>query len=126
LRRAKKLTLDDIARVCDVDKSLVVAWEASSASQRAYPSFDHIMDLYLKLGMDLLELIDLDAIHAHGGQIELPGLSDTDDEDLGHSLEALQEAIEDLMPDEQERELLRRFRNADPERQRFILQLIGH
>ena len=126
-RRRRKMTLEDIATLCQVDVALVMAWESPTEVQRAYPTAEQLIDLCLKGGMRLEQLIDLEAKQADVGQLQLPGFGDAadDDKDLGKSLEALQNAFEAWLPDEQERALLRRFRNADPDKQRFILQLIG-
>ena len=124
-RRKKKLTQDDLALICQVDPVVVAAWESLYESQRAYPEASHLIDLCVKAGMHLEQLIDLDASPANIRQFELPGFSSTDEKDLTKTVEELQSVLENLLPDEQERALLKRFRNADADKRRFILQLIG-
>src|SRR5690606_18891727 len=94
-------------------------------SQRTYPSADHLIDLCVRAGLRLEKLIDMDFSPNHLKQFELPGLGLTDEPDLGRSLDELQDAIENLLPTEEERELLKRFRKASAEQKQRVMGLVG-
>ena len=124
-RRRHKLTPEDVAVICSVDVGVVLSWESPYESQRTYPSADHLIDLCVKAGLRLEKLIDMDFSPNHLKQFELPGLGLTDEPDLGRSLDELQDAIENLLPTEEERELLMRFRKASAEQKQRVMGLVG-
>jgi len=124
-RRRHKLTPEDVAVICGVDVQVVLSWESPYESQRTYPSADNLIDLCVRAGLRLEKLIDLDFSPVHLKQFELPGLGLSEEPDLGRSLDELQDAIETLLPTEEERELLKGFRHANAEKKRRVLELLG-
>lgn len=122
LRDEQHLSEGDVAEVCGVDEQVVRLWESPDAGQRGFPTVDQLLTLCFRTHTPLERLLD---VEPDGGndQLELPGLS-VDESDLGKALDELQRQIGRWLPDTQERELLRRFRMADAENQRLILQLL--
>ena len=125
VRLSKKLSYLDVAELCLVDPLVVESWEAESTDARCYPSLDNLLDLCFKTGMPLESFVDVPkAKSAH--QLDLPGLSVAEPEDLGDSLSELGRQIEKLIPTDDERELLRRYRKSDAQNKELILQLIAN
>jgi len=123
LREEMRLTQEDVARLCHVDESVVSVWEATDASSRCYPSLDNLIDLCFGTHKPLEFFLDAQII-ADEGQLDLPGLNIVEQDDLQVPLEKLSRQIERLVPTEEEVELLRRFRNSDPESRKLIIQLM--
>lgn len=124
-RESRKLSISDIAKICLVDPSVVEAWEEATANRRCYPTLENILDLCFKTGTALEYFIE-SADHSQTPQLELPGLTWSEESDLGKSLEQLGDALSRLMPNEVEQELLRRFRKSDRQNRELILQLIAN
>jgi transcriptional regulator with XRE-family HTH domain len=124
LRDNRGLSLQDIAQICGVDSDRVAAWEAREERQRSYPGVSELMDLAVQTGTALEELLDLDDAHNHG-QLELPGLTFSNDEGLSSALKELEEEISRLQLSSEEVELLRRFRKTSTENRRMVLQIMG-
>lgn len=123
-RRRHKLTPEDVAVICGVDVGVVQSWESPYESQRTYPSADNLIDLCVRAGLRLEKLIDMDFSPSHLKQFELPGLGLSEEPDLGRSLDELQDALENLLPSEEERELLKRFRQASAEQKQLVMGLM--
>jgi len=123
LRDERALSHRDIARICDVDESLVQAWEATDPRLRRYPDVCELLDLCLKTETPLESLLDMDLVD-NSRQLELPGLAFSNTDDLGRALRELEREIERLRPTDEEAELLRRFRKSSPENRRMVLQLL--
>lgn len=109
---------------CLVDESVVRNWEAVSDSQRAFPTIDQLIDLCLKTSVPLEALLDLDQRPEVSPQLDLLGFTDDQQGDINSALIELDDAVEAALPDEQERDLLRRFRGCDDEKRKFIMQLL--
>ncbi|KZY59794.1 hypothetical protein A3752_10195 [Oleiphilus sp. HI0081] len=125
VRQSKKLSYIDVAEYCLVDPMVVESWEAESSETRCYPSLDNLLDLCFKTAMPLESFVDVPNIET-GHQLDLPGINDSDAEDLGDSLVELGRQIEKLIPTDDERELLRRYRKSDAQSKELILQLIAN
>lgn len=125
LMNDKKLGIDEIADICQVDGSMVQAWLEHQDKKRYYPSLDHLIDLCLKTATPLEYVLDLDPPEDGQEQLELPGLSFVEETDINQSLGELQKEIEKLLPTEEEQELLRRFRRSDAENKKLIIQLMN-
>jgi len=120
---AYKLSSADIAEICGLDESVVAAWESSS--NRVYPSFENLLDLCIKTGVSLESFLDLPNQKAFP-QLELPGFAQSQEKgDLSEELDELDKCIEEALPNEQELELLRRFRKSDDQNRELILQLMA-
>lgn len=126
IRLSKKLTQQDIGEFCLVDTNVVEAWESESVSARSYPTLDNILDLCFKTGMTLDYFIQFPN-QGDVKQLNLPGLVFAEDQevDLSESLKHLDEQIERLIPSEDEKELLKRFRQSDEQNKELILQLMA-
>lgn len=124
LRHKKKLTTEDIAVFCMVDESAVRSWEAVGDVQRSFPTIDQLLDLCVKTNVPLELLLDLDQRPPASPQLDLLGYPENSAEDLSTVLTELGDALESALPDERERELLRRFRHCDDEKRSFIMQLL--
>ncbi|PAV24798.1 helix-turn-helix protein [Tamilnaduibacter salinus] len=124
LRQKQSLSISDLARMIDVDDSRVRSWEQPDSKQRCVPNVEELMDLCFATGTSLDSLLDLED-GDDAGQMELPGLTFSEGNDLSRVLETLEREVRRLQPSEEEVELLRRFRNATPESRRMILQLLG-
>jgi transcriptional regulator with XRE-family HTH domain len=124
IRESKKLTLQDIGEFCLVDTSVVEAWEATNAEARCYPTLDNILDLCFRTGMTLDYFIHFPN-QGEVKQLNLPGLTDAKETDLNESLKHLDEEIERLIPSNDERELLKRYRQSDDQNKELILQLMA-
>lgn len=124
LREMKQLSVSDVARLVEADERRVVSWESDNPKNRTYPDIDELMDLCLKTETALDALLDFEDAPS-AGQMELPGLTFSDDADLSKALESLEQEIERLKPSEEEAELLRRFRKTTAENRRMIIQLLG-
>ncbi len=125
VRQARKLSYVDVAEFCLVDPLVVESWEAESSELRCYPSLDNLLDLCFKTGMPLESFVDVPKPNA-GHQLDLPGISSSESQDLGDSLSELGKQIEKLIPSEDERELLKRYRRSDAQSKELILQLIAN
>jgi transcriptional regulator with XRE-family HTH domain len=123
LRDEQCLSESDVAELCQVDEQLVRRWESSDSIQRCFPNLDQLLVLCCRTRTPLERLLDLDELMT-GGQLELPGLT-TDESDLGKAIDDLQREIMERLPGAEERELLKRFRAANAENRRLILQLLS-
>lgn len=124
LRESRQLSVGDVARLCEVDERRVMGWESDNPKNRSYPDIDELMDLCLKTETPLDALLDFeDAPDA--GQLELPGLTFSNDTDLANALESLEREINRVKPSEEEMEMLRRFRKTTAENRRMVIQLLG-
>lgn len=123
-RDARHLTDSDIAALLRVDDAIIRYWEMEDERKRTYPSIDNLLDLCLKTETPLEHWLDLDGI-PNGTQLDLPGLAMVEESDLGPLLEQLQLEMLRLIPSEEEKELLRRFRRTSAENRRLILQLMS-
>ncbi|WP_020408078.1 helix-turn-helix domain-containing protein [Hahella ganghwensis] len=124
LRQKKKLTTEDIATFCMVDESVVKGWEAPSDSHRCFPTLDNLLDLCFKTGVALDAFLDFELCGKMTPQLELPGFGVDEEGDLYSAINELNETLDHSLPDERERELLRRFRDCDEERRQFIMQML--
>ncbi|UZE97650.1 helix-turn-helix domain-containing protein [Alkalimarinus alittae] len=124
LREDKRLTEDDISVICQVDASVVRAWESEQPEKRCFPTIDNLIDLCLKTGTPLETLLALNYDREGEEQLELPGLAFIDEHDVNLSLDYLHNEIEKLLPTEDEVELLKRYRRSDDENKKLILQLM--
>lgn len=124
-RERQHLSIQKVAEFCLVDSSVVSAWEAETDTQRCYPSLDNLLDLCFKTGASLESFIDIPG-HKHSEQLDLPGLTVMEDGDLSETLAALDEQLDKMMPDEEEMELIHKFRKSNKQNKELILQLIGH
>ena len=122
LREDKRLTEDNVSAMCQVDVSVVRAWEYEQEELRCYPTIDNLIDLCLKTGCSLEFFLDIN--NDDDEQLELPGLAFIDEHDVNLSLDQLQKEIEKTIPSDDELELLRRYRRSDEESQKLILQLM--
>ena len=123
VRESKELTLLNIAEYCLVDPSVVTTWESQDTSVRCYPSLDNLLDLCFSTGLALENFIDLPS-QKNDNQLDLPGISVSSEVDINVSLNELDEAIDKIVPSEDEIELLRRYRKSDQQSKELILQLI--
>lgn len=127
VRAAANLSLSDVAELCEVDESLVAAWESRDATQRRFPGVVQLMNLCLRTGTPLESLLDLDD-EAVEGQLELPGLAFSNGDDLSQAVNQLEKEIGRLQPasqlSEEENRLLRRFRKSSAENRRMVMQLL--
>lgn len=124
LREFGQLSRSDIAEICGVDEARVARWEASDANRRLYPAVDELMDLCLRTETSLDALLDIEDA-ADEGQMELPGLTFSNGQDLTDALNQLERELDRAQPTEEEAELLRRFRNSSAENRRLVLQILG-
>lgn len=124
LREFGQLSRSDIAELCGVDEARVSRWESSDPRQRLYPEVDQLMDLCLKTETSLDALLDIDE-STDEGQMELPGLTFSNGQELAAALSQLEQELERVQPSEEEAELLRRFRNSSLENRRLVLQILG-
>lgn len=122
LREQQCLSEGDIAYLCQVDEQLVRRWESIDSALRCFPNIDQLVTLCYRTRTPLEQLLALDGV-CIDGQLELPGLA-PDGSDLGSVVDELQREVSIRLPHAQERKLLDRFRAADPESQRLILQLL--
>ncbi|MBS3804750.1 MAG: helix-turn-helix transcriptional regulator [Oleiphilaceae bacterium] len=124
LREARNLSQTELAAICHVEETLIVAWESPNPRRRSYPGVDQLVDLCLATDAPLDTLLDLpDA--ADLGQMELPGLTQTGDTDLTESLKRLEAELSRIQLSEEERELLRRFSKTSTENRRLVMKLLG-
>ena len=124
-RAKQKLSCEQVADYCLVDPSVVNAWESDNESARCYPSLDNLLDLCFKTGMTLDYFIQFPN-QEEVKQLNLPGLAFTEETDLSESLRHLDEEIERLIPSDDEKELLKRYRKSDEQSKELILQLIAN
>lgn len=124
LRLRKKLSQEDVALICHVDVTVVDAWEQPSGAQRCFPVLEQLLDLCLKTDTRLETLVDLDPAASGKLQLELPGLEDEQDKDLYHAISELSDAFDRTLPDEVERQLLRRFRKCDAVRRQLLFSML--
>lgn len=123
-RETHKLSLSDVANLCNVDESMVGAWE-QGGSNPIYPSLENLLDICFRTGASLEYFIDLPA-QGDLPQLELPGfVISGEPDDLSETLNALDKELEAVLPKEQELELLKRFRKSDEQNRSLILQLMG-
>jgi transcriptional regulator with XRE-family HTH domain len=125
VRESKSLSHQMIAEYCLVDPSVVASWESDNTEQRCYPSLDNLLDLCFKTSLPLESFVDLPT-KSTTHQLDLPGLTTNEDSDLGDSISELGKQIEKLIPSDDERELLRRYRKSDEQSKELILQLIAN
>ncbi|NWO06426.1 MAG: helix-turn-helix transcriptional regulator [Alteromonadaceae bacterium] len=123
IREIGHLSVADVAEMCGVDEALVRSWEALDARRRAYPGVGELLDLCLNTGTPLEFLLDVDA-DVETGQLELPGLMSSHNDDLSVVLDELEEEIDRVTLTDEETELLRRFRRSDSDNRRMVLQLL--
>ncbi|MFE8071478.1 XRE family transcriptional regulator [Marinobacteraceae bacterium S3BR75-40.1] len=123
LRDREQLTEADIARICNVDEPVVHLWESRDRANQAFPTIDQLLDLCFRTGTPLDRWLDFDEM-PDGCQLELPGLGSTEEADLAPLLDELGRALQRLTPTEDERELLKRYRESSEENRRLILQLM--
>lgn len=124
LREEKRLTEEDISVICQVDASVVRAWESHQPEKRCFPTIDNLIDLCLKTGTPLEALLEVNQTIDGDEQLELPGLAFIDEHDVNLSLDYLHKEIEKILPTDDEVELLKRFRRCDDENKKLILQLM--
>jgi transcriptional regulator with XRE-family HTH domain len=123
-RETHKLGLNDVANLCNVDESVVGAWEQGGANP-VYPTLENLLDICFKTGASLEYFIDL-PVQGDLPQLELPGLVISGEpDDLGETLDALDKQLDAALPKEQELELIKRFRKSDEQNRSLILQLMG-
>ena len=125
MRETRRLSQQDIAAFCLVDESVVETWESEELDTRCYPSLTNLLDLCFKTGTALEGFIDLPAAPI-AKQLALPGINLGEELDLVDSLSELGEQIEKLIPEDDEYELLRRYRKSDGPTKELILQLIAN
>lgn len=123
VREQSRLSLWDVAQMCDVEEAQVKSWEAADARARGYPDIGQLLDFCFRTETPLEQLIDIE--ETSGGQLELPGLSFSNSDDLTTALKELEQEISRIQLSDDEVELLRRFRNATAENRRMILQILG-
>ncbi|MEX2474889.1 helix-turn-helix transcriptional regulator [Marinobacter sp.] len=124
MREAGHLSREDVAHMCGVDDARVISWEASDARQRSYPGVTELLDLCIRTDTPLEQLLDLEA-GGDSGQLPLPGLAFSNNDDLGAALTELEKELSRVQLTDEEVELLRRFRKASDENRRMILQILG-
>lgn len=128
LRELRQLSRGELAAACGVDERTVASWEARDSGVRSYPTVAEIIDLCQRLDVSLEGLLDPDAL-TDPGQLELPGLAFSNSDELTGAVDELERVINELQQapqlDDQESELVRRFRKSSAENQRMILQLLG-
>ena len=124
VRQEKKLAIEDVAQIANVDVTVVQAWEQLKPDCRSYPSLDNLIDLCLSLDLSLDSFLDVEP-DKEELQLELPGIRFIEEGDLAKSLDALQLEIEKFIPTDEEVELLRRFRRSDAENRKLIIQLMS-
>lgn len=123
-RETHKLSLNDVANLCNVDESVVGAWEQGGPNL-VYPSLENLLDICFKTGASLEYFLDVPT-QGELPQLELPGfVVSSDPDDLSETLNALDKEIDAVLPKEQELELLKRFRKSDEQNRSLILQLMG-
>jgi len=122
-REAHKLAYQDVASLCNVDASVVEAWEGSTP--RIYPSLENLLDICFKTGASLEYFLDIPQV-VELPQLELPGIAPEHPvDDLSESLDELNKTLDARLPKDDELELLKRFRKSDPQNKELILQLMG-
>jgi transcriptional regulator with XRE-family HTH domain len=124
LRQKKKLSQEDIAAFCNVDVTVVDGWEQPDGEWRSYPVLEQLLDLCLKTGTRLEAILDLQPGAGGKLQMELPGLVEERKTDLYQSISELADVFDDVLPDEMERRLLKRFRKCDAVRKQLILSML--
>ena len=123
-REARQLSRRDLAELVGVTPDMVTRWEQVDARQRLYPAVDELIDLCRHLSVPLESLLDTSQLD-DPGQLELPGLAFSNSDELAGALEELERQVQRVQPNEEEAELLRRFRKNTEENRRMILQLLG-
>lgn len=123
VRDQSRLSLWDVAHMCGVEEAQVESWEAVDARQRSYPNIGQLLDFCFRSETPLEHLIDIE--ETSDGQLELPGLSFSNSDDLTSALKELEQEINRVQLSDDEVELLRRFRSATAENRRMILQILG-
>jgi len=124
LRRNKKLTKADVALFCQVDEMLVDRWEAYAETQRSLPTLEQLFDLCIKSDTQLATLLEIESATDTHPQLDLLSIIDEGPSDIDAALSELGDALTAALPDEQERDILRRLRNCDDEKRQFIMQLL--
>lgn len=128
LREVRQLSRGELATACGVDERTVEAWESRDASLRRYPTVAEIIDLCQRLDVTLEGLLDPDTL-TDPGQLELPGLAFSNSDELTGAIDELERVLDGLHKtprlDQEESELVRRFRKSSSENRRMILQLLG-
>lgn len=124
VRQEKKLAIEDVAQIANVDVTVAQDWEHPKPDCRRYPSLDNLIDLCLNLDVSLDSFLDVEPENEEL-QLELPGIRFIEEGDLAKSLDALQLEIEKFIPTDEEVELLRRFRRSDAENRKLIIQLMS-
>lgn len=123
-RDARNLSQGELAKLAQVEAGRVDSWEAEEGRCRAYPSVDNLLDLCLQTDTALEYWLDLENMPSVR-QLELPGLTYLEDSDLAQALEQLQSEISQRLPNQDEMELLKRFRRTSAENRRLIIQLMS-
>lgn len=123
LREERSLSVIELADLCGIDERRIHAWESVQPQGRQYPDVGELVHLCVRLGAALETLLDLEDA-SNAGQLELPGLTNADGDELVRAVTELERALTVVQPSDQERELLRRFRAADQEQRQMILQLL--
>jgi transcriptional regulator with XRE-family HTH domain len=124
IREAGQWSLEDVAGMCGVDEARVRSWEASDPRQRGYPGISELLDFCLKTETPLEQLLDRDEL-GESGQLELPGLAFSNQDDLSLALKELEQEINRIQLTDDEVELLRRFRKTSAENRRMVIQLLA-
>ncbi len=123
-RESRNLSQGDLARLSQVEVSVVNAWEMEDHRKRSFPTVDNLLDLCLQTDTPLDYWLDMEnSLTAR--QLELPGLAYVEESDLGPALDQLQSEISHLLPNSEEIELLRRFRRTSAENRKLIIQLMS-
>lgn len=124
LRQRKKLSQEDVAAFCQVDVTVVNSWELPTGAARTLPTLEQVLDLCLKTDTRLEALLDLEPGQGDRLQMELPGLGKENTGDLYQSIAELNETMDLALPDEVERQLLKKFRRCDADRKQLILSML--
>lgn len=124
IRQAQQLSRQDLAELIGVTPDLVARWEQADGRQRLYPVVDELIDLCRHLSVPLESLLDTSELD-DPGQLELPGLAFSNSDELAGALDELERQVKRVQPNEEEAELLRRFRRSSADTRRMILQLLG-
>lgn len=123
-RDSRNLSQGELAKLAQVEANVVDSWEAEEGRRRTYPSVDNLLDLCLQTDTTLEYWLDLEKMLS-ARQLELPGLTYLEDSDLAPALDQLQAEISQRLPNQEEMELLKRFRRTSAENRRLIIQLMS-
>lgn len=123
-RDARNLSQAELGKLVQVEAGIIDSWETEEGRRRTFPSVDNLLDLCLRTDTALAYWLDLEK-ELSARQLELPGLTCVEDSDLAPALERLQSEISQRLPNQEELELLRRFRRTSAENRRLIIQLMS-